>query len=174
MANLAILVTALAAQQIRQGDRRVTRQYLGEELIWEEGMRNIIPWGTEAELTAGEETAPRLWSAAILHNLQSDWNSVVDPTQILNKPLTISDITETVVQVEAGDHIWLQDASDSNRIKRIRADNFIPALFGASIAFNLAHDGNITLVYNPTTNTLTAGAAALRGLIDTYHPQPSG
>ena len=162
-------IATLLSQDIRRGTQQVSRIYLGEDLIWERGARNVAPWGTLEELTAGTVNAPRWWSPAVLQNLVADWLATSGPRRIENKPTTIGEITETVVEMEAADHVILQDSSDANRYKRIRADNLIPALFAANIAIRVA-GVECTVTYDASTQTLTVDNSALAGEVATHHP----
>ena len=163
-------ITYLLATEMRSGTRDITHVYYGNDLIWEKGARNVAPWGTLAELSAGiPGSDPRWWSPSILQNLVSDWLADTGPSRIKNRPQTIGEIIETIVEIEEEDYIYIADNSDSNRLKRITAGNFLPALFDNQIAIRVA-GVECTVEYDTRTKTLTVDNSALAGEVRTHHP----
>ena len=65
--QLALLAALVAEMELRDGAARVEEMYVGRQQIWAPGARNVIGHMTPKELAAGEETAARLISAAVLN-----------------------------------------------------------------------------------------------------------
>lgn len=65
--RVALATTLLTNQDLTVSDGgKITEIFIGPQQVWKPGERNVLAHGTVAELVAGTEADPRIWSPLVL------------------------------------------------------------------------------------------------------------